>query len=109
MIKKELIIKATFLTYVATHALIIRLESIMLQNLLIIIFGISPISADYPHLYDFWVCFMLTFYIYNCTFCIRMIIIGIKFKLQEQLQYKSFIKCTKLMSVHQFVAILIVT
>ena len=64
----------------------------MLQNLLIIIFGIYPISADYPHLYDFWICFMLTFCIYNCIFCIRMIMIGIKFKLQEQLQCKTFIK-----------------
>ena len=37
---------------------------------------------------------------------IKTIMIGIKLKLQEQLQYESFI-C--LMSVHRFVGILIVT
>ena len=33
---------------------------------------------------------MLTIYIYNCTFCIKMIMIGIKCELQEQLQYRKW-------------------
>ena len=47
---------------------------------------------------------MLTIYIYNC---IKIIMVGITCELREQLQYKSFSLCIKLMSVHQLVAILI--
>ena len=36
---------------------------------------------------------MPTIYISIVNFCIKMIMIGIKWELQEQLQYKSFIKC----------------
>ena len=70
---------------------------------------------------------MLTIYTFIFIivyFCIKMIIIGIKCELQEQLQYKS-IKArvnnirrilltldksvSKLLSVHKFVAILLIT
>ena len=57
---------------------------------------------------------MLTIYIYNCTLLHKNdhdYWIGIKCELQEQLQYKGFIKCIKIdVSAHiYFVAILIVT
>ena len=60
-----------FNLYVQT-LLTTRLESIMLQNLLIMLFGISPI------------------------FCIKMIMMGIKCESRGQLQYKSFVKCVKI-------------
>ena len=46
---------------------------------------------------------------YNCTFLHKNNHDSKKCELQEQLQHKSSIKLLKLMSVHQFVSILIIT
>ena len=70
-----------------------RLESIMPQNLLIMLFSISPIIC----LLCSFLCFLGMHYADNLYFiivnsCRKMIMIGIKCELQEQMQYKSFIK-----------------
>ena len=70
----------------------VRLESIMLQNLLIMLFGISVIFC-----LCLFLCFLGTHYADNAYlyiivhFCIKMIMIGVKYALQEQLQYKGFL------------------
>ena len=71
-----------------------RLESVMLQNLLIMLFAVPQFSAYSVHFTPsrYALCIMLTSCTHNCTLYIKMIMIGIKYKLQEQLQHKSFIK-----------------
>ena len=82
----------------------------MLQNLLIMLFSITPIFC----LLCSFLCLLGMHYAdkiysYNCTFLHKMIMIGRKCNLKEQLQNKIHKNVSKLMSVHQFVAILIVT
>ena len=54
-----------------------RLVSIMLQNLPIMLFGISLIFAYYACFYAFWICIMLI--IYSCLYIINCIFLQIIF------------------------------
>ena len=68
-----------------------RLESIMLQNLLIMLLA-------FPQFLPIMLIFMLSkceFIFIIVHYYIKMIIIGIKYELQEQMQYKSFMKMYK--------------